>query len=628
MRKPLFIAIGVHDAAGLPTLPGVIPSIDAMARWANDAGYDVAAIDDRDRRVFVDQITDTLTPRMPSSGVRDVSLLLDRPRIVVYFCGHGLHATRDQYWILSSGPDQPDERISSEAMRDALASYGPRQVAVFSDACRSPMALQGLARAGIATMQGLAGVVQKDNFLSAQDGEASFSMPPQGDDPGYCVFSRTLLSALSAPPKDKALDSLYRRAGELVVSSQSLAAFLESEVPDSALEIGKLQLPDCDPGFRPEINDYARFPGDAMPPAPDPAAGPGPKYSMPLDGFADDLRAPAEEPADWRLQAARSEWRKPFYYDFVNFAVHLRSVLPSPGVEQGYVFLASADSNSSLQLVGASGAMSPDLTFAEFEFPFSSRRRAILCLSKDGFIRSDRSTVMLCKVGALVALIPQFRGLWCSVILERGHSEIGLGGVEFLGWGYAESPQATPPADVIKLSAAEALKGLSNGALSSNEAATIAGDMRKFKHVDPLYGIVAAYLYNRVGDIDNIHRMCYYYHSHGQDVPFDIAMLAQVELSRNDGGQFHMTVPAVAELPEHQRTENAPDFTWEETYEVPCRVAGVTPVLRLGWQHLFASPHKIHAQCVELAGSLTESPVATLHGEDAAYQLVRILQEF
>src|SRR6516225_1667980 len=105
MSKPLFIAIGVHKAATMPQLDGVLTSVKALSKWAVDQGFELVRIDDETERVTVDRIKDELTP--VRGGDRDTKRLLDRPRIVVYFCGHGLHAPQDQYWILSRGPNQP-----------------------------------------------------------------------------------------------------------------------------------------------------------------------------------------------------------------------------------------------------------------------------------------------------------------------------------------------------------------------------------------------------------------------------------------------------------------------------------------------------------------------------------------
>src|SRR5271165_3728688 len=160
MAKPLFVAIGVHKAVALAALDGVFASVERLSNWAVGQGYEVLRIDDQMGRVTVDLIKEKLTPLDAATGNRDPKCLLDRPRIVVYFCGHGLHAPQDQYWILSAGPNQPNERISAVGFRDMLTTYGPKQIAFISDACRSAQVVQGLASSVVDAYEGLVGATQ------------------------------------------------------------------------------------------------------------------------------------------------------------------------------------------------------------------------------------------------------------------------------------------------------------------------------------------------------------------------------------------------------------------------------------------------------------------------------------
>jgi hypothetical protein len=122
-------------------------------------------------------------------------------------------------------------------------------------------------------------------------------------------------------------------------------------------------------------------------------------------------------------------------------------------------------------------------------------------------------------------------------------------------------------------------------------------------------------------------RMCYYYKGHDQDVPFDIAMLARLELKRRPDGGFYVNVPKVAAVPKSERRRGAPNFVWEKTPAATVGVAGVTPLLRAGWQHIQASPHAVHKKCWELTPHLTESPISTFRGFDAGAGLIKALKE-
>jgi hypothetical protein len=230
MSKRLFVAIGVHKATTMPRLDGVLASVKTLSDWAVGQGYDVIRIDDTMDRVTVARIKEELTPVKAATGEPDPKRLLDRSRIVVYFCGHGLHAPQDQYWILSAGPKQPNERISAVGFRDVLTTYGPQQIAFISDACRSAQVVLGLASSVVDAYEGQAGVIQKDNFFSSRDGEESFAVPSRDGTPAYCIFSSILTKALSEPADFEALDGLYLKTGRMIVSSQSLAGYLEKKV--------------------------------------------------------------------------------------------------------------------------------------------------------------------------------------------------------------------------------------------------------------------------------------------------------------------------------------------------------------------------------------------------------------
>ncbi|MGO4835024.1 hypothetical protein AB4144_22475, partial [Rhizobiaceae sp. 2RAB30] len=65
----------------------------------------------------------------------------------------------------------------------------------------------------------------------------------------------------------------------------------------------------------------------------------------------------------------------------------------------------------------------------------------------------------------------------------------------------------------------EVLKALMTGLLTADLVQPLAAQLRDLKHKDPLYGIAAAYLYDRIGDLDGIRRMCLFYADHKQGVP-------------------------------------------------------------------------------------------------------------
>ena len=543
MAKPLLVAIGVHKAATMPVLAGVLESVDALSVWARGAGYELARIDDQNGRVTVARIKSELTPVSAATGDPDPKRLLDRPRIVVYFCGHGLHAPQDQYWILSAGPDQPNERISAVAFREALATYGPRQIALISDACRSAQVVQGLGSSVVDHYQGVATGIQKDNFFSVQDGGASFAVPATQGKPAYCVFSSVLMRALSHPPDPEALDELYLQTGRTIVSSQSLANYLEKKVPAAALGVNRLQIPQCDPGFRPVKNGYVEF-----------VHVPVAVARSVLATRQETMERTRAEAQNHRISLSRSEWRRPYVEDLQPL---IGSVLSEriASYKRSPLLLSSNSAAPSVEAPKAISTSSSPAAQNLLGYLATRMRWNLIALVRKPFADSGRSGVAVVRMADLFAALPLHHRLWCTAIIDKERGPIGAaGGVELLAWGDQYRPPGPPPT----LSAAEALKGLSAGTLNAEDTSVLADDMRNLKHADPMYGIVAAYLYSAIGDVANIRRMCHYYQRHTQDVPFDIAMLAQLELKRRPDGGFVVEVPGVAELPAAERRADAP----------------------------------------------------------------------
>ena len=321
-----------------------------------------------------------------------------------------------------------------------------------------------------------------------------------------------------------------------------------------------------------------------------------------------------------RLNRSMSEWRRPYAESLQLFmGPALNDCLARNG--RGPVLLSSDIESSNFEIVVKRCRPIPH------EIPELSvkthRKGNQIIEPIEGFADSGRSGVAVVSVADFFAAIPLHHQLWCAVEIDNRRSGYRgpANGVELVAWGGADP--SPPP----KLSAGEALKGLSARTLNAEDTAVLTADMRLIKHADPMYGIVSAYLYNAIGDVSNIRRMCYYYQGHGQDAPFDIAMLAQLELKARPDGGFYVEVPEVAETPVAERYKDMPSFVWEKTPAVTVNVAGVTPLLRAGWQHIQASRHEVHRKCSELTAHVTESPISTFQGADTGARLIEILKE-
>jgi hypothetical protein len=602
----------------MPHLPGVLEALDEMCVWAKKR-YDVVSIDDRREMVTIERIRARLTPD-DSAGEPDPSLLLERPRIVVYFCGHGITAWPDQYWVLSKGPDQSMERISANAFRDALASYDPRQIALISDSCRTAQPLTGSGTSVLDILPGASRNPQKDTFYSCRDGTSSYAVPPADGRPGYLVFTSVFLKAVSKPDGtnlDRTLLQLNRRA----VTSQSLSDYIEEKVPVQALGVDRIQAAQCDPGFRPLDHIYEEFatpmaglidPGDlgsdeldednVTEPLP-PLAGHHDISAIQgyiVKNFAISERKRLSRQA-LRFDAPVFDWRTPIVRrvsDMLRERASYDETLAVVGVDRPQLLLRGG---SSIRLSNL--ADDPSVSFLiPPQHLRSADRNETLCLKLDY---------------RTICFVPLFRNMHAIAVAGKS---AGRRQIEFLSWISIYGDEEREHL----IHSARALDSLTKGQLRASDAARLAGQIRYTKHLDPMMGVIAAYLYNAAGDIENIRRMAYFYARYRQPIPFDIAMLGNLPMIQAKGGFVTEvpSVPATANL-----GEDLPQFTHMTTEAVNGSIAGVSPFLRIGWPYLYDSGHPFHKACWEQIDRLGPSPITTFVGKRAVLTVANAFGE-
>lgn len=173
-----------------------------------------------------------------------------------------------------------------------------------------------------------------------------------------------------------------------------------------------------------------------------------------------------------------------------------------------------------------------------------------------------------------------------------------------------------------------ALDALDYGDLSVGMASDLAVALRGSKHVDPVLGVISAYLYDAIGDTDSIRRMAAFYIRNSQPIPFDIVLLADLPAWRTERG-FRVEVPAIAAR--KARTPDEARFSWA-TSAMPAargRVAGYWPWMRQGWAYLEDpsgfEPSLILPGLTEVAEHLRPARFATLTNRGATL-LSRLLE--
>ena len=130
------------------------------------------------------------------------------------------------------------------------------------------------------------------------------------------------------------------------------------------------------------------------------------------------------------------------------------------------------------------------------------------------------------------------------------------------------------------LAMGEALALSGNSELVHPDGVTIAGNLRPLKHVNPMFGVYAAYAYADAGVPERAAEMIQFYLDRGEATPFDIWM---------------MTTPT-------------PDYR-----EASVEVAPSFPVMTRGWSWL----HRSHPAIEGVRGSLLPGSYTTVRGPAA-----------
>jgi hypothetical protein len=160
----------------------------------------------------------------------------------------------------------------------------------------------------------------------------------------------------------------------------------------------------------------------------------------------------------------------------------------------------------------------------------------------------------------------------------------------------------------------EAIAFHAAGTLTEKEVSDLIQKMRERKHQDPVLGVLACYLHDRVGDLDNIRRTAYYFATAGQPIPFDIALLARLPARRGQGGRIEVEIPRVEEASPRPGRSALPDYMRERTLPATGVVAGVFPWLREGWALLDSGGESglYPAGLARIAAEIMPAPFTTL----------------
>ncbi len=598
MVKRLFIGIAVARPVGMQTLPKVYDSMnrlcDYVASYEDDFDAPIVFSDHGGTKVTSEQIREVLHP----------SILLNRPRILIYFIGHGAFVESNQVWYLSEGRDQPYQRVNVGALQEVLETYGPEQLCIFSDACQTPEVGVGGAVPLLDKNIGEFDFPLVDSFRSTAKGMKAFASKEYGP-----IFTHAVLEAIHGDdgPPALAIDRLHLEKDRIVVSSQSLRVFLKSRVKELATLIQRNQKPRMHSGLDYFENDYLEV--EKLPPSLE-----GSTFLSKTDSaISHSAREQRNEEEEIKRSAA-SAWRRDFWD-------HSTDLSHQFGYGTGAIISLGTSANGS-PIEGPSFMVSRSASERFDPKGDENDPGGHYFLSK---ISGNRHADVL-RYDDLYVPIQFQSGFYTAISMAVSQNDSNKRGVNAMGWIYSEAGTAREP---DRLSSMQMFKGLVDGIILPEDIPFLAKSLRRDKHVDMLFGLVAAYLYDEVGDIEGIRRLAGFYPCHGQDIPFDIALLCRLEFQVNKNGQFEISIPAVSE---DKRSQNAglPDYVWKSMPALEnVRIAGLAPVFRSGWGRLSLNESSsLFKELGDLQGFLADSPVATIQGHCAGTELVQLFARF
>jgi hypothetical protein len=604
-------AIGVGGPERLPYLPGAINGARQFQEWALALGYQTHLVIDDQKPVTLDRLKNEFLAELQ---------ITDSPisRFVIYFAGHGLiREAEEGLWLLSDWNSQL-RAVGVEVLKRRLYQFNIGQIAIFSDSCRSLPPDIDAADLTLDPVLGKGPYAKNDppidKFIAAQDGFTTFMVPGDTPDEDRCLFSGVLMEGLWGFSQEAFSQILSTK-----VTSSSLGAFLKKEVPKRAAQYNRVLSPSVSPTFpngediyydqevtivRPSFRQWPTIHPSFL----DSDAGiAAPVRNLPEFKCRSSVRGVPDFMADVRSNFKRGK------------------IEPETTAVDAELELRGKRTNAGASLLGKIQSQSrPDGFETECGFAVEGAvvrnlwtRADVLAKphhkanwwrignqSGDPLLRSAPVLIEFENNTFLaVTALPHFIATVLNV--ERG--------VAALIYRHIYAPSETAAA------AEKAVAQLESGTLRADDTTDLATQIRRWKLADPILGVISAYLYDSINDIESIRRMAYYYAINNQPIPYDIALLGLLQSKMRDDGLLSVVVPAVAERDPRTPVEEEHYWTYSATTEVTGEVGGFWPWMRQGWAFLddYADDGSglVAPGLVELISSLTAARFASLDAE-------------
>lgn len=635
MEDRIFVAIGVsRPSGGLAQLPGAISAAKRMAEWARANGYRTLLIHDD----AYPKVTVQLLRKEIGAAINEITNEVALKRVVIFFAGHGAAlAVGDQYWVLSDWDQDSNEAISVTALQRILEYYGPRQVAMIGDACQdfSSRFIDLRGSAVLLKPNEDPRTFELDQFYAVDTGQQAFMIKATGEVGDFCLFSEVLLDALEGDAEGDFFDET--KSGRSV-TSQSLARYIETNVPKEAGKYGLRMTPRPRPGFytdpvyRVIPPAPAIAPANAPPPEEEdlgpnggapglpgggfilhdgvidvgdgdaPAIGPAPAANTPIEPRSRSVRKLELEP----LLLTKSYGQPRFPRSrrvMTRVSEKLKASVRSASFSRrfddvghwSYLHVTGADvsgvSVSSGELIRLEEDSDAYAVSYPKGIPYGLQWSEALVLLEDG------RTVPVCLICGFVAFLHA---------LDSG--EISLFHSHASSADYLLNSLPNKPSSAEKV--VELLVRAGSGELDLKTTIDTAVELRNQKHEIITLGCVAAQFYDAIRDVDSLRSMAAFYYAHRQPVPLDIILYGGGRISEHDG-HLYADIPAVSRRDPRTESEADSPFAVQATQAIQRHpIAGRVPWLRRAWSAVAT------ANCDSSAEAWREQALAVLDDLD------------
>jgi hypothetical protein len=585
-KNRIFVSIGVSKPrGGLEELPGAITAAERMAAWAQAQDYETVLIHDEDST----EITVELLREKISAAIVDVTNQTELKRLVIFFAGHGgSQSVGDQFWLLTNWDTDWNEAIRISSLQRILEFYGPEQVAVIGDACQEYSARFSDV-IGSAVLRKVDEEPQRyelDQFLAVGFGKQAFMIKAKGEERAFCLFTEVLLDALEGDAEDNCFEEIN---GRKVVTSQSLAHYLDNNVAREAATYGLLMDPCPKPGFYTD-RIYLTMPEP-------PSAMKSPSHSDHTVALRTDeelfeiellgatrgqsaSRATTKPQKDLQPRVrtvSRISLEKPKIVEAPSNLVSIALDQARMARRQEYInrvgsatmrdhFETSCGicvSGADVAVVAASFGI-PSRTYEQpnwFRIELNTPGNGDNLEWSDTLVTlADGRMVSVCAIKTFISALHIVDETSISLL----HYPIGADPGESY-WGI------------------ELLAQLHADLLTTQEIIDSAAMLRVGKHRIITVGCIAAQFYDAIRDVDSLHSMAAFYAMNNQPVPLDIILYGSGIIREHDG-RLYTDIPAVAERKARTPQEASQRFTYMETPEfIDYPIAGRIPWMRQAW---------------------------------------------